>query len=171
MEIGLRCRRCLDVRTWHQGNELSAPVDRRLTGVELTAPTERRISAVDRGCAKTQLSGVAAQLSIRHPVGLATMIREAARFDSDISEPDVALGFSHSLGPIADVPTRPLIARCERRFGSTVRHDFVTKIGRRYRLRPAVRRDVNRSGSDPVERDVLGRIQRVLKFEAVRVNR
>jgi hypothetical protein len=26
------------------------------------------------------------------------MIRQAVRFDSDISEPDVALGFSHSLG-------------------------------------------------------------------------
>jgi hypothetical protein len=27
------------------------------------------------------------------------MIREAVRFDSDISEPDVALAFSHSLHP------------------------------------------------------------------------
>jgi hypothetical protein len=27
------------------------------------------------------------------------MIREAVRFDSNISEPDVALGFSHSLHP------------------------------------------------------------------------
>ena len=27
------------------------------------------------------------------------MIREAVRFDSDIAEPDVALGFSHSLAP------------------------------------------------------------------------
>jgi len=44
------------------------------------------------------LSGVATQLSIRHPVGLATMVRYAGRFHSDISKPDAALEFSHSLG-------------------------------------------------------------------------
>src|SRR5262252_11084963 len=37
--------------------------------------------------------------------------------------------------------------------------------------RPRDRRASDRLGSDPVERDVLGRIQRVLELEAVRVNR